>query len=148
MLRKLCDFFNVDRSSDDSKQLDKDALINRLLDFLCENDQEYLNDPNQKPPAKKKETPKKKKSTPKKTTPAKKKAKSESPVPPLSLVKDHKKGSKPSDAALRQWVQAYVACFDMDSATTKHAIKTASDKFGLDLTASKPRIKELLAEEM
>ena len=30
----------------------------------------------------------------------------------------------------------------------KHAVKTASDKFGLDLSKQKEKIKELLTEEM
>eukprot|EP00568_Trieres_chinensis_P005106 CAMPEP_0183298668 /NCGR_PEP_ID=MMETSP0160_2-20130417/5629_1 /TAXON_ID=2839 ORGANISM="Odontella Sinensis, Strain Grunow 1884" /NCGR_SAMPLE_ID=MMETSP0160_2 /ASSEMBLY_ACC=CAM_ASM_000250 /LENGTH=56 /DNA_ID=CAMNT_0025460765 /DNA_START=32 /DNA_END=202 /DNA_ORIENTATION=- len=54
----------------------------------------------------------------------------------------------PSDKALRKWVRAYVRCFNLDKATTKHAIETASDKFGVDLTEKKTRIKELLTEEM
>jgi hypothetical protein len=168
----LCDFFNIDRSSfDDKGALDKEALIDRLLDFVGAPDPDLVNDAGKmkstkKSPAKKasakKETPKKKKSTPKKKTPSKAKKSSkkvedeeesdhiddEVKANPFALVNDHKKGDKPSDDALRQWVRAYVVSFDMDSATTKHAIKTASDKFGLDLTKQKDRIKELLAEEM
>jgi hypothetical protein len=101
--------------------------------------------------------------TPKKKAAAKKggkksKAKSETddeseedvkePPEDFSKIKGFKKGDKPDEEALRQWVRAYVACFDMDSATTKHAIKTASDKFGRDLSKEKSKIKSLLAEEM
>jgi hypothetical protein len=170
-IKMLCDFFNIDRSSDSEGALDKEALIDRLLDFVGAPDPDLVNDgakkkstknaPAKKAPAKK-ETPKKKKSTPKKKTPSKAKKPSkkvedeeegdnsddEGKAYSFALVKDHKKGDKPSDDALRQWVRAYVVSFDMDSATTKHAIKTASDKFGLDLTKQKDRIKELLAEEM
>lgn len=86
----------------------------------------------------------------------KSKAKSESddeaevkePPTDFSKIKALKKGDKPDEETLRQWVRAYVACFDMDSATTKHAIKTASEKFGCDLSKEKSKIKELLAEEM
>jgi hypothetical protein len=60
---------------------------------------------------------------------------------PFPLVRNHKKGKKPNDIALRQWVKAYVVCFDMDSATTKHAIKTASDRFGFDLAKRKNKRK-------
>jgi hypothetical protein len=103
------------------------------------------------------------KSAPKKKAGAKKgakksKAKSETddeseeevkePPKDFSKIKVLKKGDKPDEEALRQWVRAYVACFDMDSATTKHAIKTASEKFGCDLSKEKSKIKELLGEEM
>ena len=64
------------------------------------------------------------------------------------MVRDHDKGDEPTDAALRQWVQAYVACFDMDTATVKHAMKTATKKFGTDLAKRKKLIKEFLAEEI
>jgi hypothetical protein len=99
---------------------------------------------------KKKSTPKKKapKKKPTKTKKQKKVEDEEEDEDAFALVKEHKKGDKPDDDALRQWVRAYVVCFDMDSATTKHALKTASDKFGLDLAKEKDRIKELLAEEM
>ena len=54
----------------------------------------------------------------------------------------------PTDKALRRWVKAYVRCFNLDKATTKHAMETASDKFGVDLKPKKQRIKELLTEAM
>lgn len=58
------------------------------------------------------------------------------------------KGKDPNDKQLRNWVRAYVRCFNLDKVTTKHALVTASDKFGVDLASKKSRIKELLTEEM
>jgi hypothetical protein len=128
----------------------KEELVDRLCDFLG-NPSDLL----AKPPAEpKSSTNGQKKATPKKKSAARKKAGTTKKAPaaeqkdPFALVKDHTKGEKPSDDALRQWVKAYVVCFDMDSATTKHAIMTASTKFGVELAPSKGRIKELLAEEM
>lgn len=54
----------------------------------------------------------------------------------------------PTDKALKRWVKAYVRCFNLDKATTKHAMETASDKFGVDLKPKKQRMKELLTEAM
>lgn len=134
-VRVLCDFFNVQRT-DEGKPLNKDDMIENLLDFLSQPNKDFLNP--DEGSSRKSVTPRKK--------PSGKGRKSEES--PFALVKSHQKGKKPSDDALRQWVRAYIVCFDMDSATTKHAIKTASDKFGVDLTKTKDRIKELLAEEM
>lgn len=124
-IKNLCDTFDVDRSAEGGKSLGKDDLIDRLLDFLG------------KPEKKSTKTQQKKSS--------KKKAATSS-----SSSKEEKveKGKMPSDKALRKWVQAYVACFNLDKATTKHAMETASEKFGIDLSEKKSRIKELLAEEM
>eukprot|EP00934_Nitzschia_sp_Nitz4_P002839 Nitzschia sp. Nitz4//scaffold141_size107518//83035//84098//NITZ4_004292-RA/size107518-snap-gene-0.198-mRNA-1//-1//CDS//3329536336//2829//frame0 len=132
-VRDLCDFFNVQRVAENGKPLNKEDMIENLLDFLSQPNVDFLNP----------EGPPKPKGTPKKAATPRKSSES-----PFHLVKTHKKGKKPSDEALRQWVQAYIVCFDMDSATTKHAIRTASDKFGVDLSKSKQRIKELLTEEM
>ncbi len=126
----------------------KEELVDRLCDFLG-NPSELL----AKPTVAESANGEKKGSPKKKTTKGKRKPSAKMVLvaeqkDPFALVKSHTKGEKPSDDALRQWVKAYVVCFDMDSATTKHAIMTASAKFGVELTQSKGRIKELLAEEM
>jgi hypothetical protein len=54
----------------------------------------------------------------------------------------------PTEEVLRAWVRAYVACFNLDKATTKHAIITCSEKFGVDMSKKKQHIKQLLAEEL
>ncbi|KAL3929332.1 MAG: hypothetical protein SGBAC_012257 [Bacillariaceae sp.] len=64
------------------------------------------------------------------------------------LVREHDKGDEPSDAAIRQWVQAYVTCFDMSAATAKHAMETASAKFGVNLTDRKDLIREFIVSEI
>jgi chromatin remodeling complex protein RSC6 len=149
-VKQLVDIFNVEGRSEDGKPLNKEDTIENLLDFLGQPHSDFIaTAKEEKPSPKKKAAPKKKKTAAKKA----KKAKAAAPLEDtfedtFELVRAHKKGKTPSDAALRQWVKAYIVCFDMDSATTKHAIKTASDKFGVDLTGSKDRIKELLAEEM
>lgn len=144
----LCNFFDVEDKDENSKPLNKEDMIENLLDFLTQPNADFLKAKTGEAPK-----PKKKKATPKKKTASKAKsgttpAKAKPAKEPFHLVRSHKKGKNPSDDALRQWVRAYVVCFDMDTATTKHAIKTASDKFGVDLTGTKDRIKELLAEEM
>lgn len=148
-VKRLCDIFTVERLSEEGKPLNKEDTIENLLDFLAQPNADFIATiKEEKPSTKKKASPKKKKkatSTKQKKTPTKANA---APKESFALVRSHEKGKTPSDAALRQWVQAYIVSFDMDSATTKHAIKTASAKFGTDLSASKDRIKELLAEEM
>jgi hypothetical protein len=148
-IKSLFNIFSIDRNDDDEKPLKtKEELVDRLCDFLG-NPSELLSKPavGGIKKGKKKSSPKKK-TTSSKRKKAEKTIVVEEPKDPFALVKDHTKGEKPSDDALRQWVKAYVVCFDMDSATTKHAIKTASDKFGVELAQNKGRIKELLAEEM
>jgi len=203
-VRMLCDFFDVIRVDDDGKPLNKDDMIENLLDFLSQPHKDFLNSEypdllskksangkmastTKKAPntdsTKKADTPKKvdnskkapstktakKAPSPEKSTvsPKKKedvkpektavvknvsrsptKPKAEPAKDPFTLVKKHKRGAEPNDAALRQWVKAYIVCFDMNKATTKHAIQTASEKFGVDLSGKKNTIKEMLADEM
>ena len=54
----------------------------------------------------------------------------------------------PSDKKLQKLVKAYVTYFNLDKATIKHAMETASDKFGVDLTEKKIFVKELLREQL
>jgi hypothetical protein len=153
-LRRLCDFFQVDQSSEDDgkKSLTKDETVDRLLDFLGEPDESWVKAAETADDGKKKKKTNRSNAgtkTKKAATAAKRKSVSKKvQEDPFSLLKAHVKGDKPSDAALRQWVQAYVVCFDMDLATTKHAVQTASDKFGVDMAGRKKRIKEFLADEM
>lgn len=176
-LKKLCDFFNVDRSSGgDGKSVGKDTLIDRLLDFLGAPSEELLK--TKGPSAAKKASPVKasKKSSSPKTKPSKSKSKKKkgkdedsdddddddtieeveaepeevevAATDVFAALKEHKKGEKPTDEVLRQWVQAYIVCFDMESSTAKHAVKTASAKFGVDLSGDKEKLKKILTEEM
>jgi len=147
-IETLCDFFGVGYSGDGGKSIIKEDMIDRLLDFLGEPDQSVLVQ-KEPPVTKKKTTPKPKKaSQPKSRQAVKVKVKEESSKPPYHLIKDYEKGKVPSDDAMRQWVQAYIVCVDMETATTKDAILTATAKFGVEMSSKKARIKELLAEEI
>jgi hypothetical protein len=191
-IKQLCDFFNIDRSvGKDEKPLDKEALVDRLLDFLGAPSEKLLAAPikDAKPGLAKKAkktspnktanadgSAKKKKRGPNKKTKTKKAkgsddedeeddaseeepaesegeavvaaAGSSSSYSAFAALKNYKKGEQPSDDVLREWVRAYIACFNMETSTAKHAIKTASEKFGLDLTEQKEKIKEMLTDEM
>jgi hypothetical protein len=63
-----------------------------------------------------------------------------------NIVKDEQK--EVGDKSLRRWVKAYVVCFNMDKATVKHAIETASDKFGVNKVSKKDVLKLFLTEEL
>lgn len=157
----LCNFFALTlEPTKDEPKMDKDTCIDRLLDFLGNPHQDWLVDslkeataPAKKPAAAaaKKPTVAKKASAPaKKAAPAKKE-----PADTVSTQSDYAKIKKaigkkkvPSDEVLRAWVRAYVACFNLDKATTKHAIMTCSDKFGVDMSKMKQQIKQILAEEL
>jgi hypothetical protein len=149
----------VDRSQEDGKQLTKEDLIDNLLDFLGAPDEDLTKASKKKStkktstkktrgPAKKKTTRSKGKKEEEENDDEEEEAEEEDEPPDYSVVNEAKKGEMPSDVALQQWVRAYVACFDMDSATTTHAIATASEKFGVDMTSKKSRIKEILTVEM
>jgi hypothetical protein len=140
-IRKLCQFFCVDYKGEGKKPLNKEETVDRLLDFLGEPDVGLTVDESFE------ETKTEKKSTKTSGTP-KSKDKKKPLGDPFDAIKNYPKGEKPNDRALRQWAKAYVVCFDMDKATTKHAILTASEKFGVDLAPRKDKIKEMLAEEM
>jgi hypothetical protein len=139
-LKSLIDFFYIDRFTETPGGADKETLVDYLLDFLGAPDPDLIVKPGEEG-SKKKTAPKKKK-----TAGRKKAAKKEED--PFAMVRKHKKGEKPTEQALRQWVRAYVVCFDMDRATTKHAITTATERFGMDMTKKKSFIKHLLTEEM
>ena len=117
-------------------------MIDRLLDFLGEPDDSMIMKKKDKADTKKKADVKPKKKTQSKPAVAK------VVEDPFSLIKDYKKGKAPNDKALRQWVKAYIVCVDMETATTKDAVLTASAKFGVDMATQKARIKQILAEEI
>jgi hypothetical protein len=150
-VKKMCDFFAVDRTH----QTSKEALIERLMDFLGKPDESYTKAGN-KPEADKK----KKKSSKKEVSEEEEEdddeeahddhdeedAKDASPVKEKksSKKKEHK---GPSDAQLRQWVKAYTHVFVTDKQDIKHAMDLAHEKFGSDMTDHKARIKEFMESE-
>ena len=148
-LKNLCDFFDIDRSATDGEKVDKDFLVDRLLDFLAEPSEDltktWIKD-NKKKAAAAAAKKKKAKAEAGKKKAAKEESSDEEDEDDMLEEVDGKK--VPTDKALRRWVKAYVRCFNLDKATTKHAMETASDKFGVDLKPKKQRIKELLTEAM
>ena len=165
-VKRLCDFFHVDRSH----KATKEDLVDVLLNFLGEIDLSLLKSANNKN--------NRSKNVKKPTGSEKAVAKANASANASNLEdiqcdseddkEDHEedgvgegeeddrnydseKAARPkavSDKALRNWVKAYISCFNMDKATIKHAIETASDKFGVDLKDKKLKIKQLLTEEM
>mmetsp|Transcript_61246 Transcript_61246/g.149928 ORF Transcript_61246/g.149928 Transcript_61246/m.149928 type:complete len:370 (+) Transcript_61246:126-1235(+) len=212
-VRMLCDTFGVNRTNEDpGRNVTKDTLIDRLLDFLSCPHESMVKKTTTKFPtttttttatstsskssgstnkskttvvekkvsasrssnkkakvAKASKTVKKKgnKNTTTTTTKSKqqkkeKKQKTESDddddkdkdkddadADPFHLIRNHTKGVVPSDDALRQWVSAYVVCFDLITTSTRDALDAAAEKFGVDLTPTKKKfIKKLIADEL
>lgn len=54
----------------------------------------------------------------------------------------------PTKAQLQAWVKAYVRCFNMHKATMEHALDTAADKFGMDLSSRKDDFRRWITEEL
>ena len=146
-LKNLCDFFDIDRSATDGEKVDKDFLVDRLLDFLADPSEEltktWIKENKKKAAAKKKKAAKAEAG---KKKVAKEESSDEEDEEDMFEEVDGQK--LPTDKALKRWVKAYVRCFNLDKATTKHAMETASDKFGVDLKPKKQRMKELLTEAM
>ena len=146
-LKNLCDFFDIDRSATDGEKVDKDFLVDRLLDFLADPSEEltktWIKENKKKAAAKKKKAAKAEAG---KKKVAKEESSDEEDKEDMFEEVDGQK--LPTDKALKRWVKAYVRCFNLDKATTKHAMETASDKFGVDLKPKKQRMKELLTEAM
>ena len=102
----------------------KEDIIEIILDFLSEPEEGMISESagGKKGKSKSKKGAKKKAAAAK---PEKKKAKASTPKAskssgdPFSLLKDAQKGEQPSKATLRQWVKAYVCCFDMDTVNIK-----------------------------
>lgn len=141
-IKTLCNFFGLDYNGEDGKPLNKDDMVDRLLDFLGAPDESMIRGKELS------ETKKKSAAKSKKTEPKPRSVAMKLPADPYSLIKDYKKGKAPSDNALRQWVKSYIVCVDMETATTKDAVHTATAKFGVEMLSKKARIKQLLAEEI
>jgi len=165
-IKAILDLLKVDRT----KKVSKDDLVDLLLDFLGEPKKKFVKGggtKSKKPAAAAKKSGKKKK-----TKKAAKKesddgeeeedeeeeeeeaADDEEEKPAAAVPNDdysdigdekiEDEGGVPSDDVLRRWVRAYVRCHNMKKSTIKTALDLASDKFGVDLTEKKQRLKELL----
>lgn len=167
LLKSLCDLFDISRTyAPGTKQIpDKEGLVDLLLDFLGAPNVSLTKS------AQKRQGrgPSKSKSPKKSPKPVvldengnvKKRGPGRPRKNPVveAVVEPEEEESEgedevidgktiPSEKKLRKWVKAYVNCFNLEKATTNHAIETASDKFGVDLVCKKEKIKDLLAEEM
>jgi hypothetical protein len=152
-----CDMLLLNRGGKNKKE----ELIECLLDFLSQPEEEDISPSaaGGKKGGKKKTAAKKKKSASKSGTTAKPKAASKPKKAsvskstsgggdPFSLLKDIEKGEQPSKDTLRQWVKAYVCCFDMETVNIKDALATAEAKFGVELQERKTELRGMLGEEM
>jgi hypothetical protein len=142
-IKSLCEFFAVDLRGEDGKTMNKEKMIDRLLDFLSSPEESMVKE-KVSSGTKKRASPAPATKSKKKSPTKKRKMSVTKNEDPFSLLKDHKKGKDPSDAAIRQWVKAYIVCVDLDTATTKDAIAIASAKFGVEMKDKKARIKQLL----
>lgn len=160
LLKSLCDLFDISRQyAPGSKKLpDKEGLVDLLLDFLGAPNASLTKSAQAKPKRGPSKSPKKTSTedTPKKKRgrPPKKKVEEDVEMAEAEVVEEEDVDEVidgktiPSEKKLRNWVKAYVNCFNLEKATTNHAIETASDKFGVDLACKKDKIKDLLSEEM
>jgi len=173
-LKELCDFFDIDRSPNGERpKMDKDGLIDRLLEFMGAPAEEQTKGfvkgvygvvkVERKTPTKKRKVDLEGSASPKATKirfSRKRRAQrvressgDETETRENSDSEDvfdynEETDTMPSVKKLRTWVRAYITCFNLDKATTKHAVETASDKFGVDMGKMKGAIKKILAEEL
>lgn len=151
LLKAFFDLLGLDRSPVSGKPQSKGELVDNLLDFLADPDEESVC----KKGKKKRGRPAKVKTddeaeADKKTTKKKRKKKEvvESEEESDDESEEDDKDGKPSAKKLQKWVKAYVTCFNLDKATAKHAVQTASDKFGVDMSDRKKDIMDILKEAM
>ena len=141
MIKSICDVFQIDRGT--GAPLKKKELIELLLTFLESPSAEMVLPEGGRPAKKRGRKPGSKN---KKKSVAVEKDEDEDDA--FEVLEEESEGGKPSKAQLKKWVKAYINCFNLDKATAKHAIETASDKFGTDLSDKKAVIMDLLREAM
>jgi len=148
-LKSTCDLFDVDRTAGAGEKQGKEFLVDKLLDFLGEPSKKltktWISNNKKKAAAaarKEKESSKKAKKT------AKEESDDDDDEEEDDMFEEVDGKKMPTDKAIKKWVRAYVRCFNLDKATTKHAMETCSDKFGVDLSDKKAFIKQLLTEAM
>lgn len=148
-IKKICDFLGIDRSG----VKDKDTFVDILLDFLGEPGDKLLKFKEESRKNKRKsqaveddddsddETESEDSEVrPKKGKPSPKKSK--------SSKKSKSKTRMPTDGELRRWVNAYILCHNMEKSTLKHALEIAGEKFGVNLTSEKAKLKQFLADAL
>ena len=161
-LKKLCDFFMVDRALTTAK----DDLVDKLLDFLGAPNKNKAKD--RKRGADKKSKPAKRAKKQKKNDEEENDDDDEDEemddeeqvdvdandddeyddVDDDKLQPNGDQGELPTKEKLRKWVRAYVRCFHETKLTVNHALVVAGEKFGVDLLPMKGDLKKLLIEEL
>jgi len=147
LLKSICDFFCVDRSG----PIDKEQLVERMLEFLRAPSVQGT---------KHGKSNTRKRSIESDLSEQQRKVKkikvhidddeteNEDTEDEQEVKQSGNKKEVPTNDMLKAWVKAYCTCFNLDKVTTKHAMETVSDKFGMDLSSMKENIRGLLTEEM
>jgi len=157
-LLEVCSFFCINVTSSSSKE----TVMQRILDFLGSPDAKLLKQPVEKKPKGKPRAKGKRNSKGSSKEKAQEDAGDDEAVTetdsegdePKKLAVSKRKEAQtnnkpmPSDAEIKEWIKAYVACFDLKQATTSHAVGIAQDKFGVDFSEKKELFKKLLTEEV
>jgi hypothetical protein len=148
-IKKLCDFFAIDRSGGK----DKDTLVDILLDFLGQPGEKGLKHKGGSTKKKKqsRKSVEEEESSDNETESEDSDVRPKKGKPPAKKMKTSKGKSKsrmPSDGELRRWVNAYILCHNMEKSTLKHALEIAGEKFGVNLTSEKQKLKQFLADAL
>lgn len=150
---------DIDRSPAPGEKVDKDVMIERLLDFLSAPTEEETHEYGRKhnivrKPIEREPSSKTDKSGDEEMSDdedegedgGNKDNQAELQGKLGALPKSHEL-KMPDDKILRTWVRAYVACHNMSTATLRHAIEIATGKFGVDMKGKKETLKMLITEE-
>ena len=162
-MKKLCDFFVIDRYLTPSK----DGLVDKLLDFLGEPKKDKIKNAGGKHENAATKSTKNSKAKPAKRAKTEKSSKDDDDeqeeekdanedaeddeyddVDDDKLLNGDMDGALPSKEKLRKWVRAYVRCFHETKLTVNHALVVGGEKFGVDLLPMKADLKKLLIEEL
>jgi hypothetical protein len=151
-LKRLCDFFAVDRTLKKTK----DDVVDTLLDFLGAPNKNKVSG---RAKASKKGKKKTKKSSADDDDEEDEDDEEENEdddgyddVDDDMILEDENGkpngGTLPHNDQLRKWVRAYVRCFHVSKLTVNHALEIGSEKFGIDLTPKKADLKKILIDEL
>lgn len=150
-IKRLCDFFAIDRSG----AKDKDTLVDALLDFLGEPGENLLKhkgglkgSAQKKRKSRKDDDEDQESDDETESEDYERKPKKIKPSPKSKTSKAKGRARMPSDGELRRWVNAYIMCHNMEKSTLKHAMEIAGEKFGVDLSSQKAKLKQFLAEAL
>jgi hypothetical protein len=149
-LKQLCDFFAVNRTG----LTDKDALVDQILDFLGEPAEKFLKHKGGSTKKKRKgrkydedddDDPE---SSDEESDEDNYYSRQKSSIKKAKITKGKNKSRMPTDGELRRWVNAYIMCHNMEKSTLKHALEIAGEKFGVDLSSERAKLKQFLADAL